>query len=54
MKKLTLISISFRGRQVSRFVHATMIRGKAVIGRRTVMSILEELGIGAGETFTIG
>lgn len=51
--KLTLISISFRGRTISRFVHMACINGRAIASAALVNSMLDELGVRDGQTFSI-
>lgn len=52
--KLTLVSITFRGRTVSRFVQLASFNGKSVAPRSLIASILDELGVNPGDTFTMG
>ena len=49
MSKLTLVSFSVRGRQVSFFVTAPMVNGRAVVSAEVVQAGLRALGF-AGDT----
>lgn len=53
--KLTLVSVSFQGRQRSIFVHAPIIDGKATVSEGLINKMLESLSCYArGLTYSIG
>lgn len=53
--KLTLVSVSFHGHQISKFVNTQMINEKAVVPMSVINEMLEEIGcFDHGLTFTIG
>ncbi len=53
-KKLTLVSITFRGQTKSVFVNAEIINGKAVIDANIIQYMLSAVGCQRGNTYTLG
>lgn len=51
--KLTLVSIGYEGRKLAAFVRLPVIRGKAVLDRKTFDAMRRDLDIRHGGTFTI-
>lgn len=53
--KLTLISITFRGRKYTAFVQAEYdLQGKARISEPFLNRVLNAIGVRRGDTYTIG
>lgn len=52
--KLTLVSVHYRGRSISRFINAEVINGKSVVPTDFVQDMARALGARDGETFSIG
>lgn len=54
-KKLTMVSITARGRRVTKFIRCEMVNGKAILPREEAERILEkDLGIkGPGVTYSV-
>lgn len=52
--KLTLITVHFRGRSLSRFIYAEIINGKATTTPDVIYDMAKTLGARDGETFSIG
>ena len=53
--KLTLITVSSNGKQISRFVNLACVNGKAVASQHLIDHMLSEIGCsGRGKTFSVG
>ena len=55
MTKLTLVSVSAKGRKNRRFVRVSYVEGKAVVPQTIINEMLQEIGITErGVTYTVG
>lgn len=53
--KLTLITVTGNGKQISRFVNLACVNGKAVASQHLIDHMLREIGCtGQGQTFSVG
>jgi hypothetical protein len=52
--KLTLVSILYRGVRYSRFIMLPINEGKASLPHSKLNEILQEIGVQAGTTYSIG
>lgn len=53
--KLTLISVSSNGRQISRFVNLPCVNSRAVASQQLIDHMLSEIGCsGRGQTYSVG
>jgi hypothetical protein len=53
MKKLTLITITFCGRSVSRLISAEVINNRIRVSKKFLDDLAAELGCAEGQTYTI-
>lgn len=54
VKKLTMITITFRGRQHTYFVWARMENQRARVSQDVLDRVLDRLGVRRGDTYSIG
>lgn len=52
--KLTLISVTFRGKTACRFINLPMVNGHAKCPIEILQGLAFELGARNGETYTVG
>lgn len=52
--KLTLVSVSHKGRRCSAFVYAPIINGRAVVSSNIISNMTTALGAHRGSTISIG
>lgn len=53
--KLTLVSVSSNGRQISCFVNLVCVNGRAVASQQLINNMLSEIGCTSrGQTYSVG
>lgn len=53
--KLTLVSVSSNGRQISCFVNLAVVNGRAVASQQLINNMLSEIGCtNRGQTYSVG
>ena len=51
--KLTMVSLWYRGRALTRFIPLPMVDGRSVLPESTLGRLLDELGYTPGTTFSL-